>query len=130
VSARRGSILLSVAQPQALTSSFDPSVLPSQIGKEITGSVKEVFAAMNVPVEWEEYDVSGETHGSERLFNEAMESLRRNKVGLKGGCSECKRKRCRQISTLTHSLPLLSSFSPLQVSCTHPSMLLLTIRGT
>ena len=54
------------------------------IGKEITGSVKEVFSALNVPVEWEEYDVSGETHGSERLFNEAMESLRRNKVGLKG----------------------------------------------
>lgn len=58
-------------------------VLP-QIGKEITGSVKEVFSALNVPVEWEEYNVSGETHGSERLFNEAMESLRRNKVGLKG----------------------------------------------
>ncbi|CAO1624927.1 unnamed protein product [Parajaminaea phylloscopi] len=54
------------------------------IGKEITGSVKEVFSALNVPVEWEEYNVSGETHGSERLFNEAMESLRRNKVGLKG----------------------------------------------
>lgn len=54
------------------------------IGKEITGSVKEVFSAMNVPIEWEEYDVSGETHGSERLFNEALESLRRNKVGLKG----------------------------------------------
>lgn len=54
------------------------------IGKEITGSVKEVFSSLNVPVEWEEFDVSGETHGSEKLFNEAMESLRRNKVGLKG----------------------------------------------
>mgnify|MGYP003714883011 FL=1 len=37
-----------------------------------------------MPVEWEEFNVSGETHGSQALFKEAMESLRRNKVGLKG----------------------------------------------
>lgn len=54
------------------------------IGKEITLSVKQVFESLNVPVEWEEFDVSGETHGSETLFQEAMESLQRNKVGLKG----------------------------------------------
>lgn len=54
------------------------------IGNEISGSVKEIFSALNVPVEWEEYDVSGETHGSEKEFQRAMESLKRNKVGLKG----------------------------------------------
>lgn len=54
------------------------------IGREIADSVKEVFQSLNVPVEWEQFDVSGETHGSESLFKEAMESLRRNKVGLKG----------------------------------------------
>lgn len=54
------------------------------IGHEIAGSVKEVFESLNVPVEWEQFNVSGETHGSESLFKEAMESLRRNKVGLKG----------------------------------------------
>lgn len=54
------------------------------IGQEITDSVKEVFESLNVPVEWEQFNVSGETHGSESLFKEAMESLRRNRVGLKG----------------------------------------------
>ncbi len=54
------------------------------IGVELTDSVKEIFESLNVPVEWEEFNVSGETHGSEGLFKEAMESLRRNKVGLKG----------------------------------------------
>ncbi|CEH13161.1 mitochondrial nad-dependent isocitrate dehydrogenase subunit 1 precursor [Ceraceosorus bombacis] len=54
------------------------------IGAEIAGAVKEVFEVLNVPVEWEQFNVSGETHGSESLFKEAMESLRRNKVGLKG----------------------------------------------
>lgn len=56
------------------------------IGQEITDSVKEVFESLNVPVEWEQFNVSGETHGSESLFKEAMESLRRNRVGLKGEC--------------------------------------------
>ncbi|GAC74602.1 mitochondrial NAD-dependent isocitrate dehydrogenase subunit 1 precursor [Moesziomyces antarcticus] len=54
------------------------------VGVEITDSVKEIFEVMNVPVEWEQFNVSGETHGSESLFKEAMESLKRNKVGLKG----------------------------------------------
>ena len=54
------------------------------VGVELTDSVKEIFEHLNVPVEWEEFNVSGETHGSEALFKEAMESLRRNKVGLKG----------------------------------------------
>lgn len=31
--------------------------------------MKEVFSSLNVPIEWEEYNVSGETHGSEKLFN-------------------------------------------------------------
>lgn len=54
------------------------------IGAEIAGAVKEVFEVLNVPVEWEQFNVSGETHGNESQFKEAMESLRRNKVGLKG----------------------------------------------
>jgi isocitrate dehydrogenase (NAD+) len=39
---------------------------------------------LTVPVQWEQYDVSGETTGGEELFQEAMQSLKRNKVGLKG----------------------------------------------
>jgi len=56
------------------------------IGKEITDSVKEIFEHVNAPIEWEQYDVSGETSGGESLFKEALESLKRNKVGLKGTC--------------------------------------------
>ena len=54
------------------------------IGKEVADSVKEIFEALKVPIEWEQYDVSGETTGGDELFQQAMESLRRNKVGLKG----------------------------------------------
>jgi len=54
------------------------------IGAEITDSVKEVFEHVNAPIEWEQYDVSGLSSAGESLFKEAMESLKRNKVGLKG----------------------------------------------
>ena len=53
------------------------------IGLEVADSVKEVFESLKVPVEWEQYNVSGE-HLDDNLFLEAMESLKRNKVGLKG----------------------------------------------
>lgn len=50
-------------------------------------SVKAIFKADNVPIEWEQIDVSGvETGGkhSEELFRESINSLKRNKLGLKG----------------------------------------------
>jgi isocitrate dehydrogenase (NAD+) len=49
----------------------------------VSESVKAVFKADNVPVEWEQVDVSGLGAGEE-LFQEAIESLRRNRLGLKG----------------------------------------------
>jgi len=54
------------------------------IGQEITDSVKEIFESVNAPIEWEQYDVSGVSSSGEALFKQAMESLKRNKVGLKG----------------------------------------------
>ncbi|KAG8909650.1 isocitrate dehydrogenase (NAD(+)) idh1 [Tulasnella sp. 408] len=54
------------------------------IGAEITDSVKEIFEHVNAPIEWEQYDVSGETPGGEAVFKQALESLKRNRVGLKG----------------------------------------------
>lgn len=54
------------------------------IGKEITDSVKEIFEHVNAPIEWDQYDVSGVSEAGESLFKQAMESLKRNKVGLKG----------------------------------------------
>ncbi len=54
------------------------------IGQEITESVKEIFESANAPIEWDQYDVSGMSSSGEALFKQAMESLKRNKVGLKG----------------------------------------------
>jgi isocitrate dehydrogenase (NAD+) len=54
------------------------------VGAEITDSVKEVFEHVNAPIEWEQYDVSGMSSAGEDLFKQAMESLKRNRVGLKG----------------------------------------------
>ncbi|KAF8621642.1 hypothetical protein AX15_007660 [Amanita polypyramis BW_CC] len=54
------------------------------IGGEITDSVKEIFDYVNAPIEWEQYDVSGVSSSGEALFKQAMESLKRNRVGLKG----------------------------------------------
>lgn len=54
------------------------------VGAEITDSVKEIFDYVNAPIEWEQYNVSGMSSADEDLFNQAMESLKRNRVGLKG----------------------------------------------
>lgn len=77
---------------ELLSSCFALLSLPKQvtlipgdgIGAEITDSVKEIFEHVNAPIEWDQYDVSGMSSTGETLFKEAMESLKRNKVGLKG----------------------------------------------
>ncbi|CAJ0905597.1 15525_t:CDS:2, partial [Entrophospora sp. SA101] len=53
------------------------------IGPEIAESVKTVFKEAEVPIEWEQYNVTGYTEDSDLLFQQSMESLRRNKVALK-----------------------------------------------
>jgi hypothetical protein len=71
-----------------MTGKYTVTLVPGDgIGPEITDSVKEIFEGLKVPVEWEQYNVSGETSAGEGLFQEAMDSLRRNKVGLKGESS-------------------------------------------
>jgi isocitrate dehydrogenase (NAD+) len=53
----------------------------------VAEAVKTVFKADNVPIEWEQVDVSGVESGdklSEDLFRESIASLKRNKLGLKG----------------------------------------------
>lgn len=60
------------------------------IGAEVAESVKTVFKADNVPIEWEQVDVTGVESGdkhSEELFRESIASLKRNKIGLKGMAS-------------------------------------------
>ncbi|GAA5801708.1 isocitrate dehydrogenase, NAD-dependent [Helicostylum pulchrum] len=53
-------------------------------GPEIAAVLKDVFIAANVPVEFEQYDVTGINTKDDALYLEALESLRRNKVGIKG----------------------------------------------
>lgn len=71
--------------PSKIGGKYTVTLIPGDgIGNEIADSVKEVFEAIKAPVQWEQYDVSGETVGNDDLFQSAMQSLKRNKVGLKG----------------------------------------------
>ncbi|KAF3544477.1 hypothetical protein DY000_02000117 [Brassica cretica] len=56
------------------------------IGPEIAESVKKVFTTAGVPINWEEHYVSTEIDPRTQSFLtwESLESVRRNKVGLKG----------------------------------------------
>ncbi|KAI9141716.1 isocitrate dehydrogenase, NAD-dependent [Paraphysoderma sedebokerense] len=63
---------------------YTVTLLPGDgIGSEITSSVKTIFKAANAPIEWEQYNVSGEKI-DDGLLKASVDSLRRNKVGLKG----------------------------------------------
>ncbi|KXS18403.1 hypothetical protein M427DRAFT_81527, partial [Gonapodya prolifera JEL478] len=53
------------------------------IGQEVCASVKDIFNAAKVPVQFEQYDISGYKQ-DDALLKQATDSLRRNKVGLKG----------------------------------------------
>eukprot|EP01132_Coremiostelium_polycephalum_P002095 gene2095-2582_t len=50
------------------------------IGPEISDAVKQIFAAAKAPIEWETVNVNAQTGVSDEI----IESIRRNKVGLKG----------------------------------------------
>lgn len=54
------------------------------VGKELCNSVKSVFKAAQVPIEWEQFDLTGHGLINDDLMKETLASLRRNKVGLKG----------------------------------------------
>ncbi|KAG0365692.1 isocitrate dehydrogenase (NAD(+)) idh1 [Gamsiella multidivaricata] len=79
-----------VPQPQDIHSSklggrYTVTLIPGDgVGQEIAAAVKTIFKAANVPVDWEQFDVSGYTSAGDNTFQQSVESLRRNKVGLKG----------------------------------------------
>ncbi|KAH7417481.1 isocitrate dehydrogenase subunit 1 mitochondrial precursor [Cadophora sp. MPI-SDFR-AT-0126] len=77
-----------IFKPTKYGGKYTVTLIPGDgIGAEVAESVKTIFKADNVPVEWEQVDVSGmETGGklSEDLFRESIASLKRNKLGLKG----------------------------------------------
>ena len=80
-----GTATTTAREPSRFGGIYNVTLIPGDgVGKELTQSVKEVFESLNAPVQWSEYDVSGETNASEPQFLEAVESIKRNKVGLKG----------------------------------------------
>uniref|UniRef100_U5EUV7 Isocitrate dehydrogenase [NAD] subunit, mitochondrial n=1 Tax=Corethrella appendiculata TaxID=1370023 RepID=U5EUV7_9DIPT len=56
------------------------------IGPEISAAVQKIFSAANVPIEWETVDVTPVRHpdGKFGIPQAAVDSVNRNKVGLKG----------------------------------------------
>ncbi|ORZ17139.1 isocitrate dehydrogenase, NAD-dependent [Absidia repens] len=71
--------------PKKYGGKYTVTLIPGDgVGQETAASLKDVFKAANVPVEFEQYDVSGLTSEDEDLFQESLASLRRNKVGIKG----------------------------------------------
>ena len=62
------------------------TIIPGDgIGRELCNSVRTVFSALNVPVDFEQVDLTGMVASTESSqLPAALDSLKRNKVGLKG----------------------------------------------
>jgi isocitrate dehydrogenase (NAD+) len=75
-------------KPTKYGGKYTVTLIPGDgIGAEVTESVKTIFKHENVPVEWDQVDVTGVVTGnkySEDLYRQSVASLKRNKVGLKG----------------------------------------------
>lgn len=66
---------------------YQVTLIPGDgIGQETARAVKALFKYENVPIDFEEIDVHGigDEPGARELFNQSIESLKRNRVGLKG----------------------------------------------
>lgn len=69
---------------------YTVSLIPGDgVGREVCEAVKDVFRAAQVPIDWDEVLVSGyDPEGGPPLEDvrlaQVIESLRRNRVGLKG----------------------------------------------
>lgn len=70
--------------PKKYGGRYTVTLLPGDgIGKEITDSVVQIFKSVRVPIDWETVTATG-CDSSREGVREAVESLKRNKVGLKG----------------------------------------------
>ncbi|KAJ5487933.1 hypothetical protein N7530_002233 [Penicillium desertorum] len=82
------SVQSDIFKPTKYGGKYTVTLIPGDgIGAEVAESVKTIFKADNVPIEWEQVDVTGVDAGnkhSEELFRESLASLKRNKLGLKG----------------------------------------------
>ncbi|CAB16208.1 Isocitrate dehydrogenase [NAD] subunit 1, mitochondrial [Schizosaccharomyces pombe] len=78
----------SAFQPLKYGGKYTVTLIPGDgIGRETSNAVTEIFKTANVPIEFEEIDVTGmekNNKSSGDALHEAIQSLKRNKVGLKG----------------------------------------------
>ncbi|ODV91643.1 hypothetical protein CANCADRAFT_73737 [Tortispora caseinolytica NRRL Y-17796] len=83
-STRSATSISDVFRPKKYGGTYTVTLIPGDgIGAEVTDSVKEIFKAENVPIDWETINVTGVGNKTE-AFNESVLSLKRNKIGLKG----------------------------------------------
>ncbi|KKA30005.1 hypothetical protein TD95_004397 [Thielaviopsis punctulata] len=76
-----------IFKPSKFGGKYTVTLIPGDgVGAEVAESVKTLFKADNVPVEWEQVNVSGiqGAAGTEEAFRQSISSLQRNKLGLKG----------------------------------------------
>ncbi|KAI1780229.1 isocitrate dehydrogenase subunit 1 [Hypoxylon cercidicola] len=78
-----------IFKPTKYGGKYTVTLIPGDgIGAEVAESVKTIFKADSVPIDWEQVDVSGVESGSpgklEEMFRESVASLKRNKLALKG----------------------------------------------
>lgn len=69
--------------PKEYGGRFTITLIPGDgVGKEITDSVVSIFKSQNIPIDWETVDISGSDEADK--VNAAVDSLKRNRIGLKG----------------------------------------------
>ncbi|KAI9225446.1 MAG: isocitrate dehydrogenase, NAD-dependent [Piptocephalis tieghemiana] len=72
--------------PKGADGNYTVTMIPGDgIGPEISDAVKTIFSAANVPIKWESVDVTPIIKdGKTAIPDEALHSVNRNKVALKG----------------------------------------------
>ncbi|KAH9977788.1 hypothetical protein BGW80DRAFT_1557798 [Lactifluus volemus] len=79
------------AGQKASNGKYTVTLIPGDgIGPEISESVKTIYDAAKVPIQWEEVSVTPVLKGGKTVIpDQAIHSVRKNTVALKGGSSTC-----------------------------------------
>jgi isocitrate dehydrogenase (NAD+) len=113
---RAASSASSKAAPAVSGAPFRCTLFPGDgIGPEIAKAVQVIFEAAKVPVEWEHHTISTHavTPGGDLISQEALDSVIRNKVGLKGPFATPIGKGHRSLNlTLRKALQLYANVRP------------------
>ncbi|CCF60208.1 hypothetical protein KAFR_0J01410 [Kazachstania africana CBS 2517] len=72
---------ISTISPKKYGGRFQITLIPGNgIGKEVTDSVRSIFQAENLPIDWEIVNIESHRDG----IKTAVDSIKRNKIALKG----------------------------------------------